>query len=99
MIPSLTSRGSFLIAVCAVTASALAGPEFDEGGIDAGANQGTARVVSATQGSQVTRIRGGTSSAALVGAPDRVDMYLVKTGADVSTFVVDMNMGPGGAAA
>ncbi len=36
MIPSLTSRGSFLIAVCAVTASALAGPEFDEGGTDAG---------------------------------------------------------------
>ena len=44
-------------------------------------------------------MRGGTSATALVGTPDLVDIYLVKTGSNTSQFKFDMNMGTGGAPA
>jgi hypothetical protein len=80
-----------------VTAAVWAGPEFDEGATDAGSTPPTSKPISSSSGAPVQKISGATSTAALIGEPDLVDLYLVKTGSDTSTFKVDMNMVPGGA--
>ena len=85
-----------LIVTTTLSTTALAGPEFDEGGKDAGPAAATAAVVSSSTTLAVTRVRGATSSTALIGAPDLVDMYLVKTGLNPYAFTFDMNMGSGG---
>lgn len=75
---------------------AFAGPDWDEGAKDAGPTPGSAQTVSGTTNTGVTNIRGSTSLA-LVGAPDLVDLLLVKTGLNPYAFKVDMNMVTGGA--
>ena len=75
---------------------AFAGPDWDEGAKDAGPTPGSAQTVSGTTNTGVTNIRGSTSLA-LVGAPDLVDLLLVKTGSNPYAFKVDMNMVTGGA--
>ena len=75
---------------------AFAGPDWDEGAKDAGPTPGSAQTVSGTTNTGVTNIRGSTSLA-LVGAPDLVDLFLVKTGSNPYAFKVDMNMVTGGA--
>ena len=66
------------ILVCSLAGSAFAGPDWDEGAKDAGSTPTTAQPVSAPQPRMITKIR-GTTSAALVGVSDLVDMYLIKT--------------------
>jgi hypothetical protein len=95
----MTITGSRLyssLALFAITASAWAGPEFDEGATDAGSTPPTSKSVSSSSGSAVTKVRGTTTTAALLGGGDLVDLYRVKTGTDTSTFKVDMNMVSGG---
>lgn len=92
----ITLSSVSMIVATLVTGAAFAGPEFDEGGKDAGATPAAAATVSASVNTQVTRLRGATSSTALVGASDLVDMYLVRTGSNPFTFKMDMNMIPGG---
>ncbi len=92
-----TLTSAALIFSTLVTSAAFAGPEFDEGGKDAGATPAAAATISASTNIQVTRLRGATSSTALVGASDLVDMYLVRTGSNPFTFKMDMNMVTGGA--
>ncbi len=96
---NFTLNSIALVASTLVTSAALAGPEFDEGGKDAGSLASTASTVSATANTPVTRVRGATSSTAFVGAPDLVDMYLVKCGSNPYDFKVDMNMIAGAAPA
>ena len=84
---------------CSLAGSAFAGPDWDEGAKDAGSTTTTSQTVSGSTNTAVTRVRGGTSSTALVGTPDLVDIYLVKTGSNPNLFLCDMNMGPGGAPA
>ncbi|MSR69197.1 MAG: hypothetical protein EXS17_02485 [Phycisphaerales bacterium] len=93
------SHYTFASVLCLATLSswALAGPDFDEGAKDAGATASTASTVSAGENTAVTRVRGSTSSTALVGAPDLVDMYLVRTGSNPFLFKFDMDMVAGGA--
>lgn len=79
--------------------SAFAGPDWDEGAKDAGSTPATSQPVTGSTSTAVTRVRGGTSASALVGTPDLVDIYLVKTGSNPNLFLCDMNMGPGGAPA
>ena len=67
------------ILVCSLAGSAFAGPEWDEGAKDAGSTTTTSQTVSGSTNTAVTRVRGGTSATALVGTPDLVDIYLVKT--------------------
>lgn len=93
----ITLSSVSMIVATLVTGAAFAGPEFDEGGKDAGATPAAAATVSASTNTSVTKVRGTTSSAALVGAPDLVDMYLVKTGSNLLAFKIDMDMIPGGA--
>ena len=87
------------ILVCSLAGSAFAGPDWDEGAKDAGATPTTAQTVAVSTNTAVTKVRGGTSATALVGTPDLVDIYLVKTGSNTSQFKFDMNMGTGGAPA
>ena len=87
------------ILVCSLAGSAFAGPEWDEGAKDAGSTPATSQPVAGSTNTAVTRVRGGTSATALVGTPDLVDIYLVKTGSNPSLFLCDMNMGTGGAPA
>ncbi len=82
-----------------IAGSAFAGPDWDEGAKDAGSTPTTSQTVSGSTNTAVTRVRGGTSATALVGTPDLVDIYLVKTGSNPSLFLCDMNMGTGGAPA
>jgi hypothetical protein len=82
-----------------ISGSAFAGPDWDEGAKDAGATPTTAQPVAVSTNTAVTKVRGGTSATALVGTPDLVDIYLVKTGSNPNLFLCDMNMGPGGAPA
>ena len=82
---------------CSLTASTFAGPDWDEGLKDAGTTPATAQPVSGSTNTAVTRVRGGTSATALVGIPDLVDLYLVKTGGATTEFRFDMNMVSGGA--
>ena len=79
-----------------MTAAVWAGPEFDEGATDAGSTPPTSKPVSSSSGSAVTKVRGTTTTAALLGGGDLVDCYRVKTWADTSTFKVDMNIVSGG---
>ena len=81
----------------ALTCAAFAGPDWDEGGTDAGPLPASGQTISSTSGAGITRISGRTS-AALVGIPDLVDLYLMKTGAlfSLPSFRIDMNMLPGG---
>ena len=87
------------ILVCSLAGSAFAGPDWDEGAKDAGSTPATSQPVTGSTSTAVTRVRGGTSATALVGTPDLVDIYLVKTGSNTSQFKFDMNMGTGGAPA
>ena len=82
-----------------IAGSAFAGPDWDEGAKDAGSTPATSQPVTGSTNTVVTRVRGGTSATALVGTPDLVDIYLVKTGSNPSLFLCDMNMGTGGAPA
>ena len=82
-----------------IAGSAFAGPDWDEGAKDAGSTPTTSQTVSGSTNTAVTRVRGGTSATALVGTPDLVDIYLVKTGSNPLEFKFDMNMGTGGAPA
>jgi len=82
-----------------IAGSAFAGPDWDEGAKDAGSTPATSQPVTGSTSTAVTRVRGGTSATALVGTPDLVDIYLVKTGSNTSQFKFDMNMGTGGAPA
>ncbi len=82
-----------------IAGSAFAGPDWDEGAKDAGSTPATSQPVTGSTNTVVTRVRGGTSATALVGTPDLVDIYLVKTGSNTSQFKFDMNMGTGGAPA
>ena len=82
-----------------IASSAFAGPDWDEGAKDAGSTPATSQPVAGSINTAVTRVRGGTSASALVGTPDLVDIYLVKTGSNPNLFLCDMNMGPGGAPA
>ncbi len=75
-----------------IAGSAFAGPDWDEGAKDAGSTPATSQPVTGITNTLV-RVRGGISSTALVGTPDLVDMYLVKTGSNTSQFKFDMNMG------
>ncbi len=84
------------IAVCSLASSLFAGPDWDEGAKDAGTTPSTAQTVAGSTNTQVTRVRGGTSATALVGTPDLVDLFVVKTGSNTSLFKLDMNMGAGG---
>ena len=71
------------ILVCSLAGSAFAGPDWDEGAKDAGSTPATSQpVTGSTSTTAVTRVRGGTSATALVGTPDLVDIYLVKTGSN-----------------
>ncbi len=87
------------ILVCSLAGSAFAGPDWDEGAKDAGSTPATSQPVTGSTSTTVVRVRGGTSATALVGTPDLVDIYLVKTGSITSQFKFDMNMGTGGAPA
>ena len=88
------------ILVCSLAGSAFAGPDWDEGAKDAGSTPATSQPVTGSTSTTVVRVRGGTSATALVGTPDLVDIYLVKTGSsDPLEFKFDMNMGTGGAPA
>jgi len=82
-----------------IAGSAFAGPDWDEGAKDAGSTPATSQPVTGSTSTTVVRVRGGTSATALVGTPDLVDIYLVKTGSNTSQFKFDMNMGTGGAPA
>ena len=82
-----------------IAGSAFAGPDWDEGAKDAGSTPATSQPVTGSTNTVVTRVRGGTSATALVGTPDLVDIYLVKTGSNPLEFKFDMNMGTGGAPA
>ena len=80
------------ILVCSLAGSAFAGPDWDEGAKDAGSTPSTSQPVSAPQPRVITNIR-GTTSVALVGVSDLVDMYLIKTGtttASLNNFDVEM---------
>ncbi len=92
------SKTLISILVCSLAGSAFAGPEWDEGAKDAGSTPATSQPVAGSTNTLV-RVRGGTSATALVGTPDLVDIYLVKTGSNTSQFKFDMNMGTGGAPA
>ncbi|MSR28953.1 MAG: hypothetical protein EXS03_05170 [Phycisphaerales bacterium] len=92
-----TIRAAGYLIVCGLSVSAFAGPEFDEGATDAGSTAATAATVSAASALPITRVRGATSGTALIGAPDRVDMFLLKTGSNPYAFKFDMNMVAGGA--
>lgn len=87
------------ILVCSLAGSAFAGPDWDEGAKDAGSTPATSQPVTGSTSTTVVRVRGGTSATALVGTPDLVDIYLVKTGSNPLEFKFDMNMGTGGAPA
>lgn len=87
------------ILVCSLAGSAFAGPDWDEGAKDAGSTPATSQPVTGSTSTTVVRVRGGTSATALVGTPDLVDIYLVKTGPNPLEFKFDMNMGTGGAPA
>jgi hypothetical protein len=69
-------------AVCGV---ALAGPDFGEGP-DAGGLPPTGKTVSSSSSRPVGRVSGTTSTAALTGDGDRVDMFLVRTGSNLTQF-------------
>ena len=73
------SKTLILILVCSLAGSAFAGPDWDEGAKDAGSTPSTSQPVSAPVSTMITKIR-GTTSVALVGVSDLVDMYLIKTG-------------------
>ena len=87
------------ILVCSLAGSAFAGPDWDEGAKDAGSTPATSQPVTGSTNTAVTRVRGRTLATALVGTPDLVDLFLVKTGSNTSQFKFDMNMGTGGAPA
>lgn len=91
----LTIKPAVVLFTAALSTLALAGPEFDEGSRDAGASASTSATVAASTNTAVTRVRGSTSSTALVAA-DPVDMFLVRTGANPYLFKIDMNMTTGG---
>ena len=93
------SKSLIPILVCSLAGSVFAGPDWDEGAKDAGSTPATSQPVTGSTSTAVTRVRGGTSATALVGTPDLVDIYLVKTGSNTSQFKFDMNMGTGGAPA
>ena len=69
-------------AVCGV---ALAGPDFSEGP-DAGGLPPTGKTVSSSSSREVRSVSGTTSTAALTGDGDRVDMFLVRTGSNLTQF-------------
>jgi hypothetical protein len=80
------------ILVCSLAVSVFAGPDWDEGAKDAGSTPATSQPVSAPQPRVITKIR-GTTSVALVGVSDLVDMYLIKTGnaESLNNFIVQLN--------
>ncbi len=80
---------SLCLTVCTV---ATAGPDWDEGGTDAGQLPNTSQVIVGSTPTGTTKIRGQTTGGLLLVA-DPVDMYLVKTGSNVFSFKVDMDMG------
>ena len=85
------SKTLILILVCSLAGSAFAGPDWDEGAKDAGSTPSTSQPVSAPQPRVITKIR-GTTSVALVGVSDLVDMYLIKTGTteSLNNFYVEL---------
>ena len=85
---------SVVVGTCAF--AAWAGPEFDEGGTDAGNTPPTSKAVSSSSGASVTTVRGKTTGTALLGGADAVDLYRIKIGSDPFAFKVDMNMIAGG---
>ena len=86
------SKSLIPILVCSLAGSVFAGPDWDEGAKDAGSTPATSQPVSAPQPRVITKIR-GTTSVALVGVSDLVDMYLIKTGnaESLNTFIVQLN--------
>ena len=85
------SKTLISILVCSLAGSAFAGPDWDEGAKDAGSTPATSQPVSAPQPRVITKIR-GTTSVALVGVSDLVDMYLIKTGTteSLNNFYVEL---------
>ena len=85
------SKSLIPILVCSLAGSVFAGPDWDEGAKDAGSTPATSQPVSAPQPRVITKIR-GTTSVALVGVSDLVDMYLIKTGTteSLNNFYVEL---------
>jgi len=78
------SLSTMLVSVVCAQA-ALAGPDFDEGP-DAGGLPPTSKALASSTSTEVRRVSGSTSVAALTGDGDRVDMFLVRTGANTAAF-------------
>jgi len=74
-----------LAALVVLSQAAVAGPDFGEGP-DAGGLPPTSKTIAASAPRPIGRISGSTSTALLTGAGDRVDMFMVRTGTDVSQF-------------
>jgi len=78
------SLSAVLVSVVCAQA-ALAGPDFDEGP-DAGGLPPTSKAVASSSSTEVRKVTGSTSVAALTGDGDRVDMFLVRTGSNTQQF-------------
>lgn len=89
-----TSKLSITILVCSLTTVVFAGPDFDEGGNDAGPLPESARRIAASTNTEVIKVS-GTTSLSLLATPDLVDMYSFKTGSNPNDLRIDMNMGMG----
>jgi len=78
------SLSAVLVSVVCAQA-ALAGPDWMEGP-DAGGLPPTSKALASSTSTQVRKVTGSTSVAALTGDGDRVDMFLVRTGTNTAEF-------------
>lgn len=84
-LPKIFGMLSGLLLSVAIIPVATGGPDFGEES-DAGGLPPTAKTISTSSSRPVGRVSGSTALSALTGDGDRVDMFLIRTGSDLSQF-------------